>query len=197
MVAPGIARSRAADQELGMRNSRFVNASGLPDSRQISTARDLAILSRATMRDFPQYYSYFSIKGFEFRGRYIAGHNRLLTNMPGFDGLKTGYTNASGYNLAGSAVRDGRRLIAVVLGGFVDRLARQQHGRPADHRLRRAQAPLARRADQHRGQPVRRRADRPDHASLVRGRRRRPGRPEDRADRQPHAAGRDEGRRRP
>jgi D-alanyl-D-alanine carboxypeptidase len=104
-------------QELGMRNSRFVNASGLPDSRQISTARDLAILSRATMRDFPQYYSYFSIKGFEFRGRYVAGHNRLLTNMQGFDGLKTGYTNASGYNLAGSAVRDGRRLIAVVLGG--------------------------------------------------------------------------------
>lgn len=104
-------------QELGMRNSRFVNASGLPDSRQISTARDLAILSRATMRDFPQYYSYFSIKGFEFRGRYVPGHNRLLSNMPGFDGLKTGYTNASGYNLAGSAVRDGRRLIAVVLGG--------------------------------------------------------------------------------
>jgi D-alanyl-D-alanine carboxypeptidase (penicillin-binding protein 5/6) len=104
-------------QELGMRNSRFVNASGLPDSRQISTARDLAILSRATMRDFPQYYSYFSIKGFDFRGNYIRGHNRLLTSMPGFDGLKTGYTNASGFNLAGSAVKDGRRLIAVVLGG--------------------------------------------------------------------------------
>ena len=104
-------------QELGMRNSRFVNASGLPDSRQISTARDLAILSRATMRDFPQYYSYFSITGFDFRGNYIRGHNRLLTSMPGFDGLKTGYTNASGFNLAGSAVRDGRRLIAVVLGG--------------------------------------------------------------------------------
>lgn len=104
-------------QELGMRNSRFVNASGLPDSRQISTARDLAILSRATMRDFPQYYSYFSIKGFTFRGNYIKGHNRLLDSMDGFDGLKTGYTNASGFNLAGSAVRDGRRLIAVVLGG--------------------------------------------------------------------------------
>ena len=104
-------------QELGMRNSRFVNASGLPDSRQISTARDLAILSRATMRDFPQYYSYFSIKGFTFRGNYVRGHNRLLDSMNGFDGLKTGYTNASGYNLAGSAVRDGRRLIAVVLGG--------------------------------------------------------------------------------
>jgi D-alanyl-D-alanine carboxypeptidase (penicillin-binding protein 5/6) len=104
-------------QELGMRNSRFVNASGLPDSRQISTARDLAILSRATMRDFPQYYSYFSQKGFYFRGNYIKGHNRLLDSMEGFDGLKTGYTNASGFNLAGSAVRDGRRLIAVVLGG--------------------------------------------------------------------------------
>ena len=104
-------------QELGMRNSRFVNASGLPDSRQISTARDLAILSRATMRDFPQYYSYFSVKGFYFRGNYIKGHNRLLDSMEGFDGLKTGYTNASGFNLAGSAVRDGRRLIAVVLGG--------------------------------------------------------------------------------
>ncbi|HJV41796.1 D-alanyl-D-alanine carboxypeptidase [Caulobacter sp.] len=104
-------------QELGMRNSRFVNASGLPDSRQISTARDLAILSRATMRDFPQYYSYFSVKGFTFRGNYIKGHNRLLDSMEGFDGLKTGYTNASGFNLAGSAVRDGRRLIAVVLGG--------------------------------------------------------------------------------
>jgi D-alanyl-D-alanine carboxypeptidase len=104
-------------QELGMRNSRFVNASGLPDSRQISTARDLAVLSRAIMRDFPQYYSYFSVKGFYFRGNYIKGHNRLLDSMEGFDGLKTGYTNASGFNLAGSAVRDGRRLIAVVLGG--------------------------------------------------------------------------------
>jgi D-alanyl-D-alanine carboxypeptidase len=104
-------------QELGMRNSRFVNASGLPDSRQISSARDLAILSRATMRDFPQYYSYFSVKGFYFRGNYVKGHNRLLDSMEGFDGLKTGYTNASGFNLAGSAVRDGRRLIAVVLGG--------------------------------------------------------------------------------
>ena len=74
-------------QELGMRNSRFVNASGLPDSRQISTARDLAILSRAIMRDFPQYYSYFSVRGFTFRGNYVKGHNRLLDSMEGFDGL--------------------------------------------------------------------------------------------------------------
>jgi D-alanyl-D-alanine carboxypeptidase len=104
-------------QELGMRNTRFVNPHGLPDSRNISTARDLAILSRAIMRDFPQYYSYFGLKGFSFRGTYVPGHKRLLDSMPGFDGLKTGFTNASGYNLAGSAARGGRRLIAVVLGG--------------------------------------------------------------------------------
>lgn len=104
-------------QELGMSNTRFVNPHGLPDSRQISTARDLAILSRAVMRDYPQYYSYFSLKQFAFRGRVMSNHNHLLSQMPGVDGLKTGYTNASGYNLAASAVRDGRRLIAVVVGG--------------------------------------------------------------------------------
>lgn len=104
-------------QELGMSNTRYVNASGLPDSRQISTARDIAILSRAVMRDFPQYYSYFSLRSFTFRGVTVNNHNRLLGQMWGVDGLKTGYTNASGYNLAASAVRDGRRLIAVVLGG--------------------------------------------------------------------------------
>lgn len=104
-------------QELGMSNTRYVNASGLPDSRQISTARDIAILSRAVMRDFPQYYSYFSLRSFTYRGVTVNNHNRLLGQMWGVDGLKTGYTNASGYNLAASAVRDGRRLIAVVLGG--------------------------------------------------------------------------------
>ncbi len=104
-------------QELGMTNTRYVNASGLPDSRQISTARDIAILSRAVMRDFPQYYNYFSLRSFTFRGVTVNNHNHLLSQMWGVDGLKTGYTNASGYNLAASAVRDGRRLIAVVLGG--------------------------------------------------------------------------------
>lgn len=104
-------------QELGMGNTRFVNASGLPDSRQISSARDIAIMSRAVMRDFPQYYGYFSIKSFYFRGRLITSHNRLMGQFAGMDGLKTGYINASGFNLAASAVRDGRRLIAVVLGG--------------------------------------------------------------------------------
>lgn len=104
-------------QELGMTNSHFANANGLPDSRQISTARDIAILSRAVMRDYPQYYRLFSTKNFEFRGQNIRNHNGLLYRMDGVDGLKTGFTNASGYNLAVSAVRDNRRIIAIVLGG--------------------------------------------------------------------------------
>ncbi|MDQ0464069.1 D-alanyl-D-alanine carboxypeptidase (penicillin-binding protein 5/6) [Caulobacter ginsengisoli] len=104
-------------QELGMTNTRYVNASGLPDNRQISSARDIAILSRAVMRDFPQYYSYFSIRSFTFRGQTMTNHNHLLGQMPGVDGLKTGFTSASGFNLAASATRDGKRLIAVVLGG--------------------------------------------------------------------------------
>lgn len=104
-------------KELGMHGTHFANASGLPDSRQISTARDIAILSRAVMRDYPQYYSLFSTRQFTFRGQTMGNHNRLLGKMPGVDGLKTGFTNASGFNLAASAVQDGRRLIAVVLGG--------------------------------------------------------------------------------
>jgi len=102
-------------QELGMHNTRFVNPNGLPDTRQISSARDMAILSRALMRDYPQYYHYFSKPGFYFRGNYIKGHNRLLGN--GVDGLKTGYTRSSGFNIAISGVRDGRRLVVVVMGG--------------------------------------------------------------------------------
>lgn len=106
-------------QELGMRNTRFINANGLPDRRgnNITTARDLAILSRAVMRDYPQYYGYFSQRNFVWNGRNNANHNHLMSKMPGVDGIKTGYTVAAGFNLAASAVRDGRRLITVVLGG--------------------------------------------------------------------------------
>jgi D-alanyl-D-alanine carboxypeptidase (penicillin-binding protein 5/6) len=104
-------------RELGMDNTHFVNASGLPDSRQITSARDIAILSRAVMRDYPQYYKLFSQTSFTFRGQTMRNHNGLLHRMPGVDGLKTGFTNASGFNLAVSAVRDNRRLIAVVMGG--------------------------------------------------------------------------------
>jgi D-alanyl-D-alanine carboxypeptidase (penicillin-binding protein 5/6) len=102
---------------LGMRNSRFVNPSGLPDSRQVTTARDIYLLSQATIRHFPQYYAYFQQQQFVFGNRTLPNHNHLLRTMPGVDGIKTGYTNAAGFTLAASAVRDGRRLIAVVLGG--------------------------------------------------------------------------------
>ena len=111
-------------QELGMQNTHFANANGLPDSRNLTTARDIAILSRAAMRDYPQYYHYFSLEEFPFRGRRITSHNHLLG--PGVDGLKTGFTNASGFNIAISGVRDNRRLIVVVMGGPT-RVSRDQN----------------------------------------------------------------------
>jgi D-alanyl-D-alanine carboxypeptidase len=104
-------------QELGMTQTRYVNANGLPDSRQLTSARDLAILSRAVMRDYPQYYHYFGLHDWAYEGRDFRNTNGLLASGQGYDGIKTGFTNASGYNLAASAVRDGRRLITIVLGG--------------------------------------------------------------------------------
>ncbi len=104
-------------RDLGMMNTTFRNASGLPDSGQKSTARDLATLSAALMRDFPQHYHYFSATSFTYKGKVYKTHNRLMLNYAGADGLKTGYIRASGFNLASSAVRNGRRLIAIVLGG--------------------------------------------------------------------------------
>ena len=104
-------------QELGMTHTHYVNANGLPDARQITSARDISTLCRAVLRDYPQYYSYFSQEQFTFRGQTMNNHNGLLGRMPGVDGFKTGFTNAAGFNLAASAVRDGKRLIAVELGG--------------------------------------------------------------------------------
>jgi D-alanyl-D-alanine carboxypeptidase len=103
-------------RQLGMTNTIYVNANGLPDNRQLTTARDQAMLARAILRDFPQYYSFFSQQEFTYNGRTYANTNRLLGKMPGVDGLKTGFTNAAGFNLAASAMRDGNRLIAVVMG---------------------------------------------------------------------------------
>src|SRR5262245_46224411 len=104
-------------RELGMKQTTFRNASGLPDSRQLTTARDMAILARALMLRFPDYYGFFSTQSFRYEGRTYQTHNRVLKNYPGADGLKTGYTRASGYNLATTAQRNGHRLIGVVLGG--------------------------------------------------------------------------------
>ena len=103
--------------ELGMSNTHYDNASGLPDTRQISSARDIAILCRAILRDYPQYYHLFSERSFTYNGHFMENHNHLLGRTPGVDGFKTGYIGASGFNLAASAVRDNRRLVVVVLGG--------------------------------------------------------------------------------
>lgn len=106
----------AKARALGMANTRFRNASGLPNRRQLTTARDFAILARAIRRKFPQYYHYFRTRTFTYNGRRYTNHNRLLDRYAGADGLKTGYIRASGFNLAATAERDGVRLIAVVMG---------------------------------------------------------------------------------
>jgi len=103
--------------QLGMVNTNFRNSNGLPDPAQISTARDMAILCRALIRKFPQYYHYFSVREFTYNGIEHSNHNHLMSRYEGMDGLKTGLTNASGFNLAASAIRGGRRLIGVVFGG--------------------------------------------------------------------------------
>jgi D-alanyl-D-alanine carboxypeptidase len=102
---------------LGMSRTTYVNASGLPDDEQITTARDQALLGRAIQDRFPRLYRYFSTTSFVFRGRTIRGHNHLLGSVPGVDGIKTGFTRDSGFNLMTSVHRDGRFIVGVVLGG--------------------------------------------------------------------------------
>ena len=104
-------------RRLGMGRTTFRNATGLPNPGHVTTARDIATLSRALIRDFPKRYPMFSQVSFEYEGQQIGNHNHLLKTMPGVDGIKTGYTNAAGFTLAASAAHDGIRLIAVVLGG--------------------------------------------------------------------------------
>jgi D-alanyl-D-alanine carboxypeptidase len=101
---------------LGMGHTTFMNASGLPNLEQWTTARDLAILARRLISDFPAYYSYFSTPSFAWHRQVIFNHDNMLRTYPGADGLKTGYTEASGHNLVTSAVRGGVRLVGVVLG---------------------------------------------------------------------------------
>jgi D-alanyl-D-alanine carboxypeptidase len=101
---------------LGMTNTTYVNASGLPAEEQITTARDQAILGRAIHDRFPSYYRYFSTLSFRYHGVDIHNHNSLLGHVEGVDGIKTGYTEASGYNLASSVHRSDKHIVAVVLG---------------------------------------------------------------------------------
>jgi D-alanyl-D-alanine carboxypeptidase len=104
-------------QALGMSATQFRNATGMPDRRQYTTARDMATLARALVRDFPDYYGFFSERRFVWHRRSFVNHNRLLASYDGADGIKTGYIHASGYNLVASAIRDGKRVIGVVFGG--------------------------------------------------------------------------------
>lgn len=103
--------------KLGMTRTTYKNANGLPDSGQRTTARDQAKLGLALREHFPQYYKYFSTRSYSFRGRHLGNHNRVLGRMDGVDGIKTGYINASGFNLVTSIKRDGKSLVAVVMGG--------------------------------------------------------------------------------
>ncbi len=102
--------------KLGMSHTTFKNASGLPNTQQKTTARDMAVLAMAVYHHFPQYYKWFSAKSFQYKGRTIGGHNYILKTFAGADGMKTGYTAASGYNIITSAKRSGKRVIAVTMG---------------------------------------------------------------------------------
>jgi D-alanyl-D-alanine carboxypeptidase len=102
---------------LGMNDTTFKNASGLPNLRQQTTARDMAKLALALQRDFPQHYHYFSTREFAYKGIVHKNHNNLLGRVEGLDGMKTGFIQASGFNLVASAERNGKRYITVVLGG--------------------------------------------------------------------------------
>ncbi|MCJ2062004.1 SPOR domain-containing protein [Methylobacterium sp. J-088] len=102
---------------LGMSRTHYANASGLPDPDQLTTARDLTVLARAIQDRFPHYYRYFQTRSFAFRGRVIGNHNHLLGNVQGVDGIKTGYTRDSGFNLMTAAKSEGRQIVAIVLGG--------------------------------------------------------------------------------
>ncbi len=106
----------AKAKSLGMDGTHYVNPNGLPDDRQKTTVEDLALLSRAVIRDFPQYYPLFDTETFSFNGATYRNTNNLLGKYPGMDGIKTGWIATSGYNLAASALRDGKRVIGIVFG---------------------------------------------------------------------------------
>ena len=116
----------AKARKLGMSRTTFRNASGLPHRGQLSTAKDMAVLTRAIIINFPKYYYLFSRKTFTFNGRTYRTHNKVLKTFRGAEGMKTGYIRASGYNLVTTAKRKGQRIIGVVFGGNTSR-ARNRH----------------------------------------------------------------------
>ena len=143
-----VTKMNAKADALGMASTTFRNASGLPDKKQVTTARDMAKLAEAVYADHRDRYNYFSLSSFKWGKRKYANHNALLRQVQGVDGIKTGFTNASGYNLMASAERNGRRVIAIMMGGSTGR-SRDAHvadlleaaflditGAPADDDLR-------------------------------------------------------------
>ncbi|MQX99795.1 peptidase M15 [Sinorhizobium medicae] len=138
----GFARMmNAKARQLGMNRTFFVNASGLPASEQVTTARDMARLAVALMRHHPREYRLFSVQSFAFRGRVIRGHNNLMYRYQGMDGIKTGYTRASGYNLVSAVAEGNRRLIGVVLGGRSARSRDEKMAALLDQHLGRVSSP--------------------------------------------------------
>lgn len=111
------ARMNAKARDLGMSHTRYVNASGLSDTRQVTTARDIARIASALRSRFPQHLHYFNRTSFTYQGRVFEATNKLIGRVDGVDGLKTGYLSMSGYNLVATAERGGRRVMVVVLGG--------------------------------------------------------------------------------
>ena len=124
MLAEGVAgseeafivRMNEAAQKLGMTRTHYANPNGLPDDRQVTSARDLAKLTRAIIVEFPEYADIFALPSVTVGKKVLRTHNRLLASFPGADGMKTGFICDSGFNVVASATRDGRRLVAVVLG---------------------------------------------------------------------------------
>lgn len=155
VLAEGIAGSETAfaqrmtrmARQLGMTRTVYRNASGLPNSAQYTTARDLVRLALALYRDYPREYEYFSEREFDFRGQTITGHNHLLEWYRGTDGIKTGYTRASGFNLAASAERNGDRLIGVILGSPSWRLRDKQMASLLDRGFATVGSPMVAGAD--------------------------------------------------
>ncbi len=111
------ANMTAKAHSLGMYNSQFMNATGLPHNLQVTTSRDMAVLALKTRHHFPEYYHYFAAHSFNYKGTELRGINKFTANYPGAEGMKTGFTCGSGFNLIGAAHQNGRHLIGVVMGG--------------------------------------------------------------------------------
>lgn len=151
VAAEGLAGSEAkfADlmnkraREIGMTRTNFENPHGLPNDAQITTVRDMATLGREIIKRYPHHYTFFSTQQFTFEGRKFANHNRLMNWYQGADGIKTGYIRASGFNLVASAVRDGRRIVAAVIGGPNPSERDQYTGKLLDAGFGRGDLPVA------------------------------------------------------